>query len=185
MAERKPLFISTEGYPEEMATTDSMTLGGLTMGGDLDMGSNTITNLATPSNDTDAATKAYVDAQTTAAELLSDTAIVSEAIAVGDALYPSADDEVGKADAGVNAKTHVIGVATTAQSTVGQNVDYVSEGIAEGVLTGATFGTPYFLQDGGGIGTSVPGGNKRIIRVGFAVNATDLFVLFADFGKKI
>lgn len=185
MAERKPLFISAEGYPEEMATTDSMTLGGLTMDGDLDMGSNSITNLSTPTNDTDAATKAYVDAQTTAAELLSDTAVVSEAIAVGDALYPSADNEVGKADAGTIIKARVIGVATTAQSTVGQSVDYISEGIAEGVLTGATAGAPYFLQDGGGIDNSVPGGNKRIIRVGFAVNATDLFVLIADFGKKI
>jgi len=39
MAARKPLFLSASGYSEEMATTDSMTLGALTMGGDIDMNS--------------------------------------------------------------------------------------------------------------------------------------------------
>lgn len=34
---------------------------GGSMTGDIDMGANSITNLATPTNDTDAATKKYVD----------------------------------------------------------------------------------------------------------------------------
>lgn len=33
MAERKPLFMSADGWSEEMAQADSLTLGGLTMGG--------------------------------------------------------------------------------------------------------------------------------------------------------
>jgi hypothetical protein len=61
MAERKPVFIQTEGYHEEMAATDSMTLGGLTMGGNIAMGTNAITGLLDPLLPQDAATKAYVD----------------------------------------------------------------------------------------------------------------------------
>jgi hypothetical protein len=47
MAERKPLFMSeTEGYQQEMPVTDSITLGGLTMGGNINMQTvNRITNL--------------------------------------------------------------------------------------------------------------------------------------------
>jgi hypothetical protein len=186
MAERKPLFISDNGYPEEIATTDSITLGALTMGGDIDMGSNNITNLAAPTSDTDAATKTYVDNATSQAEVLTETMAVSEAIAVADPVYPSAVDQVGKADAGTIAKAHVIGVATTAQATIGQDVSFVSEGVASGVLSGATVNTPYWLQNGGGIGPTLPSSpNRRLIRVGFAVNTTDLWVDVTDFGRRI
>ena len=62
MAERKPLFQSTEGFSEEMAQADSITLGGLTMGGPVDMGDFNIINVPTPVDPDDAANKAYVDA---------------------------------------------------------------------------------------------------------------------------
>jgi hypothetical protein len=52
------------------------------------------------------------------------------------------------------------------------------------VLSGATAGDRYYLQDGGGIGTTIPSASKRIIQVGIAINATDLFVRIVDFGKK-
>ncbi|NIW99320.1 MAG: hypothetical protein GWN13_13945 [Phycisphaerae bacterium] len=46
-----------------MADSDTMDLGGLTMTGDIAMGSNEVTGLpSTPSGDTAAASKAYVDA---------------------------------------------------------------------------------------------------------------------------
>jgi len=62
MAARKPLFMGSEGFSEEMATTDSMTLGGLTMGGNIDMQSaNKVINLPTPTSAGDAASKSYVD----------------------------------------------------------------------------------------------------------------------------
>ena len=53
MALRKPLFMSAEGYSEEMAATDSLALGGLAMSGAITMGTNKITGAgaATASGD--------------------------------------------------------------------------------------------------------------------------------------
>jgi hypothetical protein len=45
-----------------VGTTDTQTLSNKTLGSNLDAGTYTITNLGTPQNSTDAATKAYVDA---------------------------------------------------------------------------------------------------------------------------
>ena len=110
---------------------------------------------------------------------------VAEAVAAGDPLYPSStNDRVGKGDAASDAKSRIIGVARTGQAVVGSAVPMVSCGPVSGVLTGATAGVPYYLQAGGGLGTSVPGAGRRVIRVGFATNATDLFVTIADYGKK-
>ena len=48
MAERKPLYMSSEGFHVEMPITDSITLGGLTMGGNIVMATNLITGLGSP-----------------------------------------------------------------------------------------------------------------------------------------
>jgi len=63
MANVQPLFIGSEGLPTEMADTDSLDLGALNMSGDITMSTNEVTGLpATPSGDTAATSKAYVDA---------------------------------------------------------------------------------------------------------------------------
>lgn len=53
MAVRKPMFMSTLGFSEEMAATDELQLGGLTMSGNIAMGGNKVTGLgaATASGD--------------------------------------------------------------------------------------------------------------------------------------
>lgn len=62
MAERIPLFISSEGFSQELdPAVDSITLAGLTMNGDIAMGGNLLTGLGAPTNSGDAATKDYVD----------------------------------------------------------------------------------------------------------------------------
>ena len=63
MATRKPLFINTDGYPEEMATTDDLVIGGLSSSGDITMtgGAEVLGLPATPGGATYAASKAYVD----------------------------------------------------------------------------------------------------------------------------
>jgi len=53
-----------------------------------------------------------------------------------------------------------------------------------GVLSSASPGTPYYLATGGGLSTSLPGAAKRVIQMGIAKNATDLFVRVVDYGKK-
>jgi len=62
MAERKPLFQSAEGFQEEMAQADSITLGALTMGGAIAMGSNKITGLGDGADPGDVLNKAQIDA---------------------------------------------------------------------------------------------------------------------------
>jgi hypothetical protein len=62
MTERKPLFMDqTEGFATEIPTTDSITLGGLTMGGDVIMGGNKVTGLGLPTAGGDAVNKTYAD----------------------------------------------------------------------------------------------------------------------------
>lgn len=109
---------------------------------------------------------------------------VSEAVAVGDPVYfTNTNNRVGKGDT-TDPKSNIIGVARTAQSTPGDTAEIVSIGPATGVLSGATAGDRYYLATNGGISTALPGAAKRVIRVGYAINGTDLWVEIADFGKK-
>jgi len=108
----------------------------------------------------------------------------TEIVAKGDPVYwNTTADEFGKATAGTDAKAYVFGVAKVAIGAAAAGA-IVSYGPAAGVLTGATPGAKYYLQAAGGIGTSVPGAGNRVILVGWAMNATDLWVQPIDYGKK-
>lgn len=110
---------------------------------------------------------------------------VVEAVATGDPVYQSTtNDQVGVSDCGNDAKSRVLGVARTGQSTPGNAASIVTAGPCAGVLTGATAGTPYYLAAGGGLTSTVPGAGRRVIQVGVAKNTTDLFVRIVDYGKK-
>jgi hypothetical protein len=110
---------------------------------------------------------------------------VNEAIAIGDAVnWSTTNDRIEKSRADTDAKARVIGVAETAQAVVGNNATVVAHGIATSVITTATAGTAYYLQATGGIGTALPGAGNRVIQVGIAKNATDLWVRIVDYGKK-
>jgi hypothetical protein len=107
-----------------------------------------------------------------------------EAVAKGDPVYwDTTADEFGKADAAVDAEAYVFGVAKAAigASSSGAIVSY---GPAADVLSGATAGAKYYLASGGGLSTSPPGANTRVILIGWAINATDLWVQPIDYGKK-
>lgn len=104
-------------------------------------------------------------------------------VAAGDPVYYTATANIiDEADAAVNAESRVIGVCRDATTITALAI--VSAGPCAGVLSGATAGTPYYLQSGGGIGTALPGASTRVVQVGIAMNATDLFVRIVDFGKK-
>jgi len=98
-------------------------------------------------------------------------------IAQYDAVYISGNDEVGKADATALSTAKTIGFAPAAITAAAQGLIQV-EGVLSGVLTGATAGTPYFLQTTAGtIGTTKPTGSGNVVmKVGYAINATDLFI---------
>jgi hypothetical protein len=112
--------------------------------------------------------------------------IASEAIAVGDPVaWSTTNNKLVKGRGDTDAKARIVGVARTAAAADTETLAVVSDGVAAGTLTGATAGDPYYLQDTGGVGTfaAITAG-KRVIRVGFAKNATDLFVQVMDLGKK-
>jgi hypothetical protein len=108
----------------------------------------------------------------------------TDTVAVGDPVYINGSDTVGKALANDDTKSRVIGVIRTGAGAAPQSVQFVSLGTCAGVLSGATPGTPYYLQTAGGIGTSLPGAANRVIQVGWALTASDLWVELKDYGKK-
>jgi hypothetical protein len=112
--------------------------------------------------------------------------VADAAIAVADPINLSAAtaNRVVKAQANTDALARVVAVARTAAAAAADPVQACAHGRCPGVLSGATQGTPYYLQAAGGIGTSVPGGGNRVIQVGVALNATDLWVRIVDYGKK-
>lgn len=114
------------------------------------------------------------------------TVAVSEAVAVGDPGYWSAtNDQMGKGDCTLDAKSRIKGVFKTAQATPGSNAQFVASGVVPSALTGATAGAPYYLAAGGGVTATAPtGSGNRVIEVGIAKNATDLFVAVIDYGKR-
>jgi hypothetical protein len=108
------------------------------------------------------------------------------AIAKGEAVYISANNAVSTGSFGAAATARIIGIANAAIVDT-SNGPIVSSGVVTGILTGATFNTPYFL---GTDGTPVPYSSvvatagARQVRLGYAKNATDLEVRIMDFGQR-
>lgn len=108
----------------------------------------------------------------------------AEDVASADPVYweTTTANRFGKADADGAGKQWVFGVATAAITT-GNSGEIVSNGPAD-VLSGASNGVKYYLQSGGGIGTSVPGAGKHIVYVGHSMDSDTLFVQLQYLGKK-
>lgn len=115
-----------------------------------------------------------------------DNYIGAEAIAVGDPVaWGTVNNKLVKGRADTDAKARIVGVARTLCSANNDTFGVVTGGVCTGALTGATAGDPQYLLDTGGIGAFASiTASKRVIRVGFAKNATDLFVQIMDLGKK-
>ena len=119
------------------------------------------------------------------AQRIENSLIVDSAVSAGEPVtYTSVNNRVVPADTDTDAHAHVVGVARTAQPSAGSTVEVVTAGPCAGVLAGAVVNTPYYLATGGGLTTSLPSSTKRVIQVGFAMNANDLFVQIIDRGKK-
>lgn len=83
------------------------------------------------------------------------------------------------------ANARAIGVARVGGGGSPGTSEIVKHGICPGALSGATVNTPYFLGSAGALvlwgSIPTPG---RVVRMGFAANATDLDVQIMDFGYK-
>lgn len=108
----------------------------------------------------------------------------TDATANGDPVYINGNSTVGKSLASDLAKSRVIGVIRTGAGAAGATPDVVSHGKCAGVLSSATAGVRYFLQDAGGIGTGLPSAGNYVVRVGYAYNADDLWVRIRHLGKR-
>jgi len=120
------------------------------------------------------------------AQHIANSYTAGEALSAGDPVYlDGTNDQVSKADAATASKRGVMGVASAAVSS-GSSGDVVSYGPASGALSGATAGQIYFLASGGGLATSPPSGpgTRFIVRVGWAVNATTLWVQPELIGRR-
>lgn len=108
----------------------------------------------------------------------------SGAIAKGVGVYISGNDVVSTGDSTDSDKSRIIGVAGAAiASTFSGPV--LTTGTVTAVLIGATAGTPYYLSSTGApiLYSAIPSG-ERVVRLGFARNATDLEVRIQDYGLK-
>ncbi len=139
MAERKPLFMSSEGFSQEMATTDTLTLGGATINGTLTMGTDNdivlqgggeVTGLPnTPSVNSAATSKYYVDN------------LISGLVWREPCLVLSMVDDASSGPPGspADGAAYVVDVASGAWSgfSVGDIVEYTTAGGWQLVLAGS------------------------------------------------
>ena len=115
------------------------------------------------------------------------TLLAGESIAVGDPVYKNATNgQVMKADTDTDTKCAVVGIARTAQATVGQPVEIDESGMSLAVLTSKGFvaGDRIYLKTGGGIHNAAPAGGKRVVELGFARDADNLIVRIIDRGRR-
>lgn len=95
-------------------------------------------------------------------------------------------NEVIHADNAAAANCRAIGVARTGGAANPGTSEVVKVGVCTAVLSGATVNTPYFLGTNGALVllASVPHPGQ-VVRMGYAVNGTDLDVAIQDYGKKL
>lgn len=128
----------------------------------------------------------HASAPATEAPKVETTVTVNEAIVVGNVLAWSTgtSGRVQKAASGTVALARVMGVARTAQATPGSTCEAVSHGLLAGVLSSATLGAPIYLSSTGTLTETIPSGGDRIILVGYAQTASDLWVSIRDYGAS-
>jgi hypothetical protein len=128
----------------------------------------------------------HAAAPATEAPKVEKTVTVNEAISAYNVLAWSTgtDDRVAKGSASTDALARVVGVARTAQATPGQTCEMVGHGLIASALSAATRGAPVYLSSTGTLTQTIPSGGDRIILVGYATSATDLWVAIRDYGKS-
>ena len=100
--------------------------------------------------------------------------------------WSSVANQIAPADNQNVASARAIGVARVGGSASPGTSEVVKHGVCASVLSSASPNTPYFLGNNGALVTfgslPTPG---RVIRVGYAINTTDLDVQIMDLGRKL
>lgn len=105
-------------------------------------------------------------------------------ITAGEAVYVSANDTVAIADKDTEANAQAIGVALETPTAAGQWIDIAVYGAVTG-YSGLTAGKMLWVLDDGGMTETFNGGAAAngdlasgdfAVRVGYAINATSIFV---------
>ncbi|RYF12805.1 MAG: hypothetical protein EOO40_00295 [Deltaproteobacteria bacterium] len=120
------------------------------------------------------------------AQSVTDFHTTGTALAAGDPVaWSSTASTLARGDAGIDAQARIIGIAV-ASAAANSKATICKRGVIKGILSGATIGAPVFLNLGGGLTQTVPTGTSglRVIRLGFAVTATDLDLVIHDLGKR-
>lgn len=121
---------------------------------------------------------------TDAPKLQNTLTTATDATSNGDAVHINGNNTVGLARADTASKMDVIGVIESGSGVAGSTPTVISHGPCASVLTAATAGDKYYVQSTGGIGTGLPAANETIFRVGYARNATDLWVHMRRIGRR-
>jgi hypothetical protein len=121
------------------------------------------------------------------AQRIEGTHLNNAAVTAGRAVrWSGTANEVIHADNAAAANCRAIGVARTGGAANPGTSEVVKVGVCTAVLSGATVNTPYFLGTNGALVllASVPNPGQ-VVRMGYAVNGTDLDVQIQDYGKKL
>lgn len=100
--------------------------------------------------------------------------------------WSGTNNEVTHADNGTAANSNAIGVARTGGAANPGTSEVVKHGVCASVISSATVNTAYYLGTAGALvlQASIPKPGY-IVRMGFAVNGTDLDVQIQDYGRQL
>jgi trimeric autotransporter adhesin len=159
MAEVVLVHLDTDGFPQEMnPAVDTATLAGLTMNGDIAMGSNKVTGLADGTNPNDAVNKGQLDAAVIAggswkelllcADQLDDAEGILGALALYFANNPTSGDQVVISD-GSTTRTYGLGAGGDVTVTIGGSAAVTMQNLVSAINGdgSAAFGAA-FTADG-------------------------------------
>ena len=148
-----------------------------------DVSANALSNLTSNATSADALNGGtgdwYHSHATTRAQLLA-----SGAMSAQRGIYLSAENTVSQASCSAAATARCVGIARNNAAVAGNQVYFITSGPCPG-FSALTSGAPYYLgSTGAPVEFSALASGDRVVRLGYAINATTLHVAIQDLGAK-